>query len=74
MRIIYTVNRKSEVPDPFIVINLGLLYPLESERVDAKTEPNCGRWTIHIVVGNIDEIDEELLALIRQAYFFANSK
>ena len=23
MRIIYTVNRKSEVPDPFIVITLG---------------------------------------------------
>ena len=68
------VKRKAELPDPFIVVTLGLPYPLESERVAIKTEPYPGRWTTHIVIGNIDEIDEELLVWIRQAYAFADSK
>ena len=68
------VMSKAKLPDPFIVVTLGLPYPLESERVAAKTEPCPGRWTTHIVIGNIDEIDKELLTWIRQAYVFADSK
>ena len=68
------VKRKAELPDPFLVVTLGLPDPLESERVAVKTEPYPGRWTTHIVVGSRDEIDEELLAWIRQAYDFADSK
>ena len=68
------VKRKAELPDPFIVVTVGLPYPLESERVAVKTEPYPGRWTTHIVVGTVDEIDGELLAWIRQAYAFADSK
>ncbi len=68
------VKRKAQLPDPFIVVTLGLPYPLESERVAVKTEPYPGRWTTHIVVETVDEIDGELLAWIRQAYAFADSK
>ena len=68
------VKKKAELPDPYIVITLGLPYPLESERVAVKTEPYPGRWTTHIVVGRIDEIDAELIGWIRQAYDFADSK
>ncbi len=68
------VKRKAELPDPFLVVTLGLPYPLQSERVAVKTEPYPGRWTTHIVVGNPDEIDGELLTWIRQAYEFADSK
>jgi len=68
------VKRRSELPDPFLVVTLGLPYPLESERVAVKTEPYPGRWTTHLVVGNTDEINEELLTWIRQAYDFADSK
>ena len=67
------VKRKADLPDPFIVVTLGLPYALESERVAVKTEPYPGRWTTHIVVGNIGEIDEELLTWIRQAYVFADN-
>ena len=68
------VKKKAELPDPFIVVTLGLSYPLESARVAVKTEPYPGRWTTHIVVGKTEEIDDELLAWIGQAYAFADSK
>ncbi len=55
------VRRKTELPDPYLVITLGLPYPLASERVAVKTEPYPGRWTTHIIVG-------------AQAYNFALAK
>lgn len=68
------VKKKAELPNPYIVITLGLPYPLASGRVAAETEPYPGRWTTHIVVGSADEIDEELIGWVRQAYAFADSK
>ena len=68
------VKRKAELPDPYIVITLGLSYPLESERVAVKTEPYPGRWTTHIVIGSPDELDEELFGWVQQAYDFSNNK
>lgn len=68
------VKRKAELPDPYIVITLGLPDPLESERVAVKTEPYPGRWTTHFVLGSADEIDEEFIAWVRQAYLFSDSK
>ena len=46
------VKKKRELPDPYLVITLGMPYPLESSRAAAKTEPYPGRWTTHIVIGN----------------------
>ncbi len=68
------VKKKAELPNPYIVITLGLPYPLESGRVAVKTEPYPGRWTTHIVVGSADEVDEELIGWVRQAYAFSDSK
>ena len=68
------VKRKAELPEGYMVITLGLHRPLESERVAAKTEPYPGRWTLHIVVSRPEELDEELISWIREAYDFANTK
>ncbi len=68
------VKKKAELPDPYIVITLGLSYPLTSSRVAVKTEPYPGRWTTHIVIGSVVEIDDELISWLRQAYLFSNSK
>ena len=68
------VKRKAELPDPYIVIALGLSYPLDSERVAVKTEPYPGRWTTHIVIGSRDELDEELFGWVQQAYNFSDNK
>ncbi len=68
------VLRKSELPDPYLVITLGLPQPLDSNRVAVQVEPYPGRWTVHIVIGSEAEIDEELLNWLRQAYEFAENK
>ena len=56
------------------MITLGMPYPLESPRVAVKTEPYPGRWTTHIVIGSADEVDEELLDWVAEAYTFASTK
>ena len=68
------VKRKVELPMRYIVITLGLPAPLDSERIAVKTEPYPGRWTHHIVVSTLEELDEELLSWIKTAYTFADAK
>jgi len=68
------VKKKAELPEPYIVLTLGLPYPLDSGRVAVKTEPYPGRWTTHIVIGSADELDVELFEWVREAYDFAERK
>ncbi len=67
-------KKKSELPASYFVLTLGLSYPLESERVAAKTEPYPGRWTTHIVISDESELNQELLEWVKQAYEFAEYK
>ena len=67
-------KRKADLPDPYLVVTLGLPFPLESERVAVKSEPYPGRWTTHIVIGSMSEIDDELFDWVRQAYAFSERK
>lgn len=68
------VKKKSELPDRYFVLTLGLPMPLESSRVAAKTEPYPGRWTTHFVISNLSDMDEELFGWIEDAYCFAQVK
>lgn len=67
-------KKKSELPTSYFVLSLGLSYPLESERVAVKTEPYPGRWTTHIVISDISDLNQELFDWIKQAYEFAEYK
>ena len=67
-------RRKAELPDPYLTITLGLGNRLNSPRVDQVSEPYPGRWTHHLVIGSIDEIDDELMAWADEAYRFARNK
>lgn len=68
------VKKKAELPDSYFVLTLGLPYPLESGRVAVKAEPYPGRWTTHIVIGEMSDLDEELFAWVEQAYLFSEKK
>lgn len=67
-------KRKKDWPKEFVMVSLGLPYLLESPRVLAAVEPYPGRWTHHIAVTEIAELDEELFRWIDEAYRFAQSK
>ena len=67
-------KKKSELPAFYFILTLGLSYPLESERVAVKTEPYPGRWTTHIVISDISDLNQELFDWIKQAYEFAEYK
>lgn len=68
------VGRKKDRPDPWITVTLGLPYRLDSPRASVCTEPYPGRWTVHILLGSPEEIDDELLFWIGEAYNFAAQK
>ena len=68
------VRRKAKRPAPYLTVSFGLAYPLDSPRVDAKTEPYPNRWTHHLIVGSAEELDGELLGWLEEAAAFAASK
>ncbi len=68
------VKKKAELPDGYFVLTLGLPYPLESGRVAVKTEPYPGRWTTHILISQLSDLDEELFSWVEQAYLFLQTK
>lgn len=68
------VRKKKEMPPFYIVVTFGLNRQLDSPRIAGKTEPYRNRWTHHVVVGRREEIDEELMGWVREAYEFARMK
>ena len=67
-------KRKAELPNPWLTVTLRLPYRLDSPRAAICTEPYPGRWTTHIVVSSPEEIDDELLRWVDEAYDFAARK
>lgn len=68
------VKRKAEMPEAYIVLTLGLPYPLDSDRVPVKCESYPGRWTNHVLIGSLRELDDELFSWLREAYAFSSRK
>ena len=67
-------RRAKDRPEVYITVTLGLHRRLDSLRVDKVSEPYPGRWTHHLLIASPTEIDSELMAWIREAADFANSK
>lgn len=68
------VKKKEELPDPYLVVTLGLPFPLDSPRAAVKTEPYPGRWTNHILVSVPADLDGEFWGWVDQAYAFSENK
>ena len=70
----YHCRRAKDRPAVWMTVTFGLGYRKESPRTDVATEPYPGRWTHHVMVGSVDEIDEELLGWIQEAAAFSADK
>lgn len=61
-------------PGFYIIVTFGLSYQVESRRIFQSVEPYPNRWTHHVLVRSADELDDELMGWIRQAYDFSAQK
>ena len=68
------VRRKKTWPDNCLLVTFGLDARLQSPRIAVAVEHYPNRWTHHVLVTQPAEVDAELLAWLRQAYDFAESK
>ena len=68
------VRKAKERPNPYLVVSFGLSYQLESARIDAAVEPYPNRWTHHVLISRVEEIDDELMGWVREASDFSANK
>lgn len=68
------VRKKESRPDSYIVVTFGLGHKLESPRIDVSTEPYPDRWTHHVLISELEEIDDELMEWIKEASAFSAEK
>ena len=70
----WPLRRKKEWPEHFLLVTFGLGEPLPSPRVAVMVEPYPGRFTHHVLVERPDQLDEELLGWLEQAWRFSLEK
>ena len=69
------VRKAALRPANYMVVTFGLnRQVIGSPRIDAAVEPYHGRWTHHVLISKAEEIDDQLLAWVREAYDFAANK
>ena len=68
------VRRRRDWPRECLVVTVGLSRPLDSPRAAVSVEPYPGRWTNHILLTREDQVDDELLRWLREAWDFSQSK
>lgn len=68
------VRKKKDCPSPYIVVTFGLQHKVESPRIDVVVEPYPNRWTHHVLISKIEEIDDELMGWIKEASDFSAVK
>lgn len=68
------VRKKKELPDPYLVVTFGLEHEVQSPRIAAATEPYPNRWTHHVVLASLLEVDDELMCWVEEAAAFSAVK
>ena len=67
-------RKAAQRPKVWMTVTFGLGYRKESSRIDVATEPYPNRWTHHVMIGTVDEINEELMDWITEAAEFSAAK
>lgn len=58
----------------YITVTFGLQYKKESPRIDAASEPYPNRWTHHVLISSVEELDDELMGWLKEAADFSAGK
>lgn len=68
------VRKKADRPQDYITLTLSSPAPLHSHRVDGCVEVSSGRFTHHILISSVEELNDELMQWVRKAAVFAQTK
>lgn len=60
--------------DPGLLVSFGLGYRLASTRAALAVEPYPNRWTHHVPVTEEEQLDQELLGWLEEAWTFSQIK
>lgn len=66
------VRKVKNRPEAYIILSFGLGRRLENPRITESVEAAPGRWTHHVIIQDAEEIDEEIMGWLQQAYEFSN--
>jgi len=61
-------------PAVYIVLSFGLDHPIDHPRIVSAVKPYPNRWTHHVIIEKITDLDQEILDWLQQAYAFARNK
>ena len=67
-------RRAKDRPETWMTVTFGLAFRVDDPRIDVATEPYPNRWTHHVTVSRVEDMDGQLLGWIREAAVFAASK
>lgn len=68
------IRRKKDWPKQCLLVTFGLSHQVSHPRIAVATEPYPNRWTHHVVVSREEELDDQLLEWLRDAYLFSQRK
>ncbi len=58
----------------YIVLTFGLGYRVEHPRIVESVEPYPNRWTHHVLITKPEEMDDQIMNWLREAYDFSLHK
>ena len=67
-------RRKKDWPKNCLIVSFGLDHPVQSPRIFSAVEPYPQRWTHHVLISSPEEIDDELLSWLKEAFLFSETK
>lgn len=67
-------RRAKDRPETWMTVTFGLAFRVDDPRINVATEPYPNRWTHHVTVSRVEDMDGQLLGWIREAAVFSASK
>lgn len=67
-------RKNKQWPEEYLLVSFGLSYQKQSPRIVQAVEAYPNRWTHHVLVETREQIDDELLDWLEEAYHFSMVK
>lgn len=67
------IRKMKNRPEYYLVLSFGLEQRIESSRIAESVETYKNRWMHHLIIEKPEELNDELMRWIQEAYLFARS-